>query len=54
MTDANKPNNCIMCGENLTEEETILLDGLPVCSDDCKEDLADNGTGEPARVGGMF
>jgi hypothetical protein len=39
-----------MCDKDLSEEETILLDGLPVCSKECREALKENGTGEPVGV----
>jgi len=49
-----KPNNCTMCDKPLEEKPSKLLDGLPVCEGDCREDLKENGTGEPANIRGQI
>jgi len=52
MTD--KPNNCIMCDNDLEENPRKLLDGLPVCEGNCREKLKENGTGEKAEIRGRI
>lgn len=48
-----KPNNCLMCDQNLPEDPQYLLDGLPVCKGDCREALKENGTGKQYTGGGL-